>query len=97
MRVPKSIRLLGCEYTVKVIPPSEWKDNEACGLFYSYTREIHILAGKPETEIHAYLHELVHAIMHAMGEVELYGNEKFVDLTAGLIHQALTSATYGDD
>lgn len=94
MRIPKSFRLMGCEYTVTVVQPEDWKDNESCGLFYSYTREIHVLFGPPESVEHAFLHELMHAVMHAMGETKLYGNEKFIDMSAGLLHQALISAVY---
>jgi hypothetical protein len=38
-----------------------------------------------------FLHELVHFILDAMGKSELRANEEFVDLFAGLLHQALTT------
>jgi hypothetical protein len=34
----------------------------------------------------------VHLILNAMGEDDLYKNEKFVDLFAGLLHQVLTTS-----
>lgn len=37
-----------------------------------------------------YIHEMVHWILHAMGESDLQSNEKFVDTFARLLHQALT-------
>lgn len=44
----------------------------------------------------AYLHELVHWILHTMGEEELRSNEKFIDVFASLLHQALVMAEYDD-
>lgn len=40
---------------------------------------------------HTYFHELAHCILDAMGEVELCGNEKFVDLLGRFMHQARVS------
>jgi hypothetical protein len=94
MRIPITFRLFGCLYTVRIVPRAEWKDNETVGLFNAFTREIHILENDPDAIAHAYLHELQHAIMNAMGEARLYSNEKFIDLSSGLLHQALTSAEY---
>lgn len=39
-----------------------------------------------------YFHELVHWILHAMGENELGENEKFVDTFGRLLHQAIVMA-----
>lgn len=97
MKVPASFRMLGCTYTVHIIQAADWKEDECCGVFFAYRKELHILAGSEESMAHAFMHELMHAVMNAMGEDKLYHNEKFVDLSGGLIHQALTSATYGDD
>lgn len=41
---------------------------------------------------HTYLHEITHLILDTMGENELYYNEKFVDLFAGLLHQVLITS-----
>jgi hypothetical protein len=42
-----------------------------------------------------YCHELVHGILDTMAEEELAGNERFVDLFATFLHQALDSAVGG--
>jgi hypothetical protein len=47
-----------------------------------------------EMQEHTFLHELTHFILNAMGESELRGNEKFVDVFSGLLHQALVTMEY---
>ena len=42
-----------------------------------------------------FMHELIHHALNAMAEDDLAGNEKFFDVLAGLLHQALTTAEYG--
>lgn len=41
-----------------------------------------------------FCHELVHHILNEMEENELGGNEKFVGLFAGFLHQALNTFEY---
>ena len=41
-----------------------------------------------------YMHELVHAILHTIGEDELYTNEKFIDMFSQTLCQALRTAVY---
>lgn len=43
----------------------------------------------PEGQCHVFLHELVHAILGVMNEHRLNRNERFVDMFALLLHQAL--------
>jgi len=43
-----------------------------------------------------FLHELVHFILHHMGQDELCGEEQFVDGFSHLLHQAFTSMEYSD-
>jgi len=79
---------------VSILAPKDWtySDTEECvGVFIPHLRKICLLYNpdKPALE-HTYLHELVHAILHCMGRDELYKDEAFVDLFAGLLHQSLT-------
>ena len=47
---------------------------------------------KIQTVEQAYFHELTHWILSVMGESELCSNEKFVDVFAHFLYQALTTA-----
>jgi Zn-dependent peptidase ImmA (M78 family) len=91
VKIPDSFTLLGCGYTVKVVKREQWAHEDCVGLFHPATNEIMLLKQPKERLEHTFLHELMHAVMHAMGREDLYKDEAFVDLTAGLIHQALTS------
>jgi hypothetical protein len=92
MRIPKRFRLLGQEYTVEVLQSERWPEESDCvGIFRPNTHEIILRHNKSRSAIeHAFLHELNHAILNAMGRDKLYKDEAFVDLQAALLHQALT-------
>lgn len=44
-----------------------------------------------------YVHELVHGILTIMGEGDLNGSEKFVDLFATFLTQAFETSEYADE
>ncbi|HKS75844.1 MAG TPA: hypothetical protein VJQ82_21710 [Terriglobales bacterium] len=92
MKIPKRFHLMGQVYTVRILKQSDWKDPEAVGLFDNASRQILILKADPPTMQQVFLHEAEHAILLAMGRDDLYKDEAFVDLHAGLLHQLLTSA-----
>lgn len=93
MKIPRTFRLLGTEYTVRLIPRDEWdQDAECVGLFKPQACEIHIQERSREAMEHTYLHELLHACILATGRDKLYKDEAFIDMLAGLLHQALTTA-----
>lgn len=91
MKIPKHFQLMGQTYTVRIVRESDWKDPEAVGLFDNATRQILILKADVATMQQVFLHEATHAILLVMGRDELYKDEAFVDLNAGLLHQLLTS------
>jgi hypothetical protein len=91
MKIPKRFTLLGCPYVVRVVPVSEWSMDDCVGIFLPQSREIRLRQDKRQALEHAFLHELTHAVLLAMGREKLYGDEAFVDLLSGLFHQALTS------
>lgn len=92
MKIPKRFQLMGQVYTVRILRNSDWKDPEAVGLFDNASRQILILKADLPTMQQVFLHEAEHAILLAMGRDDLYKDEAFVDLHAGLLHQLLTSA-----
>ena len=99
MNIPKEFKLLGHTINV-VINNDRMQDKNAlghCSPDYITITLATKTDGKDLSESvigHTYYHELVHMILHTMGESELYKNEKFVDMFGGLLHQAITTSQY---
>lgn len=47
------------------------------------------------SKLNTFYHELTHAILYTMGEIELNNNEKFVCTFSSFLTEALTTAQYG--
>lgn len=92
MRIPGRFTLLGVSYTVRVVPESDWKIDDAVGYFLPHTHEILIRAGRQALVEQTYYHELCHAVLHAMGRDRLYRDEAFVDLFGAMLHQINSTA-----
>lgn len=97
--VPNSFNLLG--HTVTVVFDDEKLDDKSALGYCSPTLNTITLTNKngfrdlPQDVIeHTYWHEVVHFILKTMAEEELYTNEKFVDLFAGMLHQVLKTSNY---
>lgn len=95
--IPTTFKILG--HTVNVSFNSQRTDDKnALGCLEPDLNTItlaDVSKGKqmPKSSIeHTYLHEVVHLILSHMGEDDLYKNEKFVDLFAGLLHQVLSTS-----
>jgi Zn-dependent peptidase ImmA (M78 family) len=90
--IPKKFKLMGAEYTVNLVGPKKWPDDEAVGLCNFLNQEISILSAVSEVQQQqTFCHELVHCILDKMGENDLNDNEQFVDLFGSLLHQAWTT------
>jgi hypothetical protein len=94
MKIPASFLLLGQEYRVRQVPQAQWEDPSVWGSFNPSTREILILKRGDSADIQTFLHELVHAMLSAMGRDRLNKDEAFIDLFAGMLQQAFTTAKY---
>ncbi len=92
--IPRSFVLMGRKIRVLVVDKENWQMPDAIGWYDSHGGEIQILKTTPELIEHTFFHELMHAVLTAMGRDKLGQDEAFVDLASGLIHQALTSARY---
>ena len=107
MKIPKRFKLLG--QTIEVVwDGSKFVQDTDCSAWASY-RETQIQI-KPPSDSHprneeqleqTFCHELMHFILYfargtERGKEELYRNENFVAMTAGLLHQALTTMEYDD-
>lgn len=90
--IPKQLQLMGHALSVKIVPAKNWSDDDAMGFFNSQNMTISVIAGlDAQRTQQIFCHELVHAILHCMGEEKLNCNEKFVDVFGSLLHQAWTS------
>lgn len=93
MKIPTSFRLMAHTIRVRAIPAGDWKHPDCVGL-YNADKQLIELRDQPGTQSgHIFAHEMVHAILTAMGH-ELNSNESFVDNFSGLLHQALETAKY---
>ena len=94
MKIPKSFNLLHKKYTVDY-DDDLVKSKDADGNI-SYSRCLITLQGnynecEYDNEVHAdtFCHEVVHAILHEMGEYELNEGERFVDGFSKILNQFL--------
>lgn len=88
MIIPKKFRLGGLD--INVVPEiMQGKTGEAR---YCY-QEIALDVSKMHTQHleQAFLHELIHWVLYMMYEDDMKNNEKFVDVFAHFLHQALTT------
>jgi predicted SprT family Zn-dependent metalloprotease len=105
MKIPKRFKLMG--QTIEVTDGgNSFIENSDRVAFASYrTNEIHInplmVHRTPAMVEHSFMHELVHFILYHSGSAYhsdkqdwMHQDEGFVDLTANLLHQALTTMEY---
>ena len=93
--IPTSIELMGFRISVLIIPERDWRDDKTAGHWDTTECRMLIRGDRPaQFQQQVFCHELVHAILEKMGEEELCGNEKFVDVFGSLLHQVWASATY---
>lgn len=97
MDIPVRFTLFGSEYRV-IFDDNLRTESSLEGTHNYYTKEITLqpeAKGQTRDAVeHAFFHELVHAILVQSGESELNQNEKFIDIFAGLLHQAMKTAKY---
>lgn len=93
MMIPKKFSLAFRNYKVKTVD----KDTDGERTLYGHIEPCHnevVIADSIESgkvsdleKLATFNHELVHGILHAMGENELYANERFVEAFAQLLTQ----------
>lgn len=99
MKIPKNLKLFGYEIEVKMDDKLKYeKDCFGIAEFHRnrivlQSNNIEKLVPNVQIEKH-FLHELIHFILYMMGEETLTYNEKFVDLFARLLQQALETMEY---
>jgi predicted SprT family Zn-dependent metalloprotease len=99
MDIPRRLKLLGRTITVEYDPMLDGRDGMVGEARYT-SDSIALQPNtdtfrRPQTHLEqVFLHELVHYILNEMNEYDLRDNEKFVDVFAGLLHQALTTMEF---
>jgi hypothetical protein len=106
MKIPKRFKLLGQTIEVKFDPSVQFEEGQLSWAKFN-TMEIILQPSTeqtymPEKKIeHNFFHEFVHHIFYAAGsdsfDPPLHKQEFFVDLVAGLLHQALSTMEYEDE
>lgn len=97
-RIPKSFGLLGHTITVRIISKRDWEavaeDNDledAVACWCPQLDLILIQRNSREQMLHAFFHEMTHAVLDMMNDKLSY-NETFVDNFGGLLAQAMDTA-----
>jgi len=92
MRIPKTFMLGGQTITVEAKDRID-NDTDIDGQAIYAEQKIKMLTKlKGDYRDFVFTHELVHHILDKMGERELRGNEKFVNLFATFLHQYMKTA-----
>jgi hypothetical protein len=98
-KIPKRFKLLGQTIEVELVPHIA-SHNGTLGEARAIQNNILLQENVdgfpiPESQrLHIFWHEAVHLMLGAMGQEELAGEEAFVDLMAGMIHQVISTAEY---
>lgn len=101
MQIPRTFQLFGQTITVQFVDDLiEGEDSVGLSL---YRKNLIQLQGptasftRPSTQIEStFFHELMHYIFYALDEEEMRKDEKLVDNIGRLLHQAFTTARYGE-
>jgi hypothetical protein len=95
MEIPKTFKIMGYEYSVvyddKILRLEDLQGQHNPRTLQLLLHPPDEILKKQQVE-HNFFHELVHAILTAMGEEEINANEQFVDVFAGLLYQALKTS-----
>ncbi len=99
MQIPKRFKLLG--HTIEVIDdPARFYEHRSYGTCSYESKWIKIVPPSDSHPItqssleHTFVHELLHHCFYLTEQSKMNDNEEFIDLLAGLIHQALTTMEY---
>ena len=94
MKIPTELTLMGIPIKIEIDNTFVKRYGRIASIDY-IKQIITIDTSHPkETVEQALIHEICHMIMYIMGEEELQKNEKFIDILAHLIYQALATAKY---
>ncbi len=94
MKIPKEFKLAGKKIKVEFVDDLK-NEEDAIGAAVYRRNIIRIQTPSETTPIpkesveQTFFHELVHFILHEIGEDELRDNERFVTSFSGLLHQAI--------
>lgn len=97
-RIPKTFSLLGHVITVRIVSKRDWEalaeDNDLEDALACWSPDSDLILIKRQTReqmLHAFAHELTHAVLDMMSSKLSY-DEAFVDTFGGLLAQAMDTA-----
>ena len=96
MKIPDKIQIMDCEITVEYDKKLSFEAG-CCGLAAYRENKIFLQPStedfpRPDCDIEkTFFHEMTHWILFKMDETDLRNNEKFVDVFAACLRQALMS------
>lgn len=104
--IPVSFKILGQDFKV-VFDDELCKKEGSYGMYFPSLNKI-VLSKRFEENNetvnldedfikHTFYHELIHAILNVMQEKELYENERFIDIFAGILLQIEKTSEYETD
>jgi len=91
--IPKKFTIASKTYKVNIVETDDVEGNASYGSLSTTERilnvatTVHAADISPEEQHLTFNHELVHAILHGMGETELFNDERFVEGFAQLLTQ----------
>jgi len=98
VKIPKKIKLFGCDYEIRQLEQVDENDSNL-GLCLVDEGVIKIVSSKSkgkkgerfseQKRKQVLLHELVHLMFYAIGEEDLYENEKIVDNMANCLMEII--------
>ena len=99
MKIPKSFKLFATKYNI-TFDKERLEDEDTYGLHEAPKSLITLAEGFKKIEYsddfvaESFYHELAHALMTQMGELELNQNEKFIEILGKLLMQFNDTAEY---
>ena len=94
VRIPKAFTLGGTRITTEYKAQVDEHNTLAGAACYDDQKVVLLSTMVGDHREQVFCHELVHHILHKMGESKLRGNEQFVDVFSTFLHQYLKTAEY---
>jgi hypothetical protein len=94
--IPQSFTLFGSDWSVKY--DTDRIDDLALYGLCEFSKQLITLSNdsklEPDVVGTTFYHELTHAILESMHEMDLTHNEKFIEVFGGLLYQFIKTAKY---
>ena len=97
MKIPTKFKVYDSEVKV-ILSPDLIKDFQCSGQYFDSSSTIKLQTVNEVFDIYnqeiSFVHELIHCLLESIGEYKLSQNEKFVELFARVLKQAINTMEY---